>query len=187
MLQRYRQLSEEIQKIYLQSSEVFGTFQKESELSCLKGCGKCCLNPEVSASVLEMLPLALYLIDEGMAESIYKKLNSNLPHCIFYTYHSPDGEKGQCSAYQFRPSICRSFGACSRINKTGDKEWVICKYIKENNSHIIDRLNVEAAPVITQFATQIIALDPGYDSKLYPINVALKIILEKLLLIQNYN
>lgn len=186
MLQKYRRLAEHIQNIYLQSSETFNNFQKDSGLTCLNGCGKCCLNPEASATVIEMLPLALHLFDEGTADTIYEKLNSKLPHCLFYTYHSPDGEKGQCSAYNYRPSICRSFGASSRITKHGGKEWAFCKYIKENKSHLIERIDIENAPIITQFATQIFALDPAYGSKLLPINETLKIILEKLLLEQNY-
>jgi hypothetical protein len=31
-------------------------------------CGKCCNNPEVEASVIEMLPLALRMYDEGKLE-----------------------------------------------------------------------------------------------------------------------
>jgi len=48
--------------------EEFSQFQKSSGLKCLEGCGRCCANPDIEASVLEMIPLALKIHDDGKTQ-----------------------------------------------------------------------------------------------------------------------
>ncbi len=185
-MQKYRELADQVKEIYQKSGNAFNQFQKESGLTCLNGCGKCCLNPDISASLLEMLPLGIELIDNNKAEEVFERLSSPQLHCIFYEKNNPEGNLGQCRAYANRPSICRNFGASARINKLGTKEWVICKLIKEDKKEILDNIDINTSPVIGHFSTQIIALDPTLGRKLYPINEALRLILEKLLFIKQY-
>ena len=99
-----------LQKVYEEMSETFSDYQKSTGLSCLNSCGRCCLNPDVEASVLEMLPLALKIHDEGKTEEWFQKLeNSTQEHCLLLVSTGETGQ-GYCSSYQERPSICRMFG-----------------------------------------------------------------------------
>lgn len=186
-MQRYRELAKLVQSIYSESGSSFNNFQTSSGFKCIEGCGRCCLNPDVSASMLEMLPMALELIDSGMADEVYSRLSENLPSCIFYKFTSPDGLKGHCTSYLNRPSICRSFGAGVRISKTGQKDWVICKHIKQNVPELLESVDKNTAPIIGTFASQVASLDHTLGSKLYPINIALKLMLEKLFLLSSYS
>ena len=185
-MQKYRELAQQVQEIYQQAGSVFNSYQQNSGLTCLAGCGKCCTNPDVSASMLEMLPLAIELIDQGTALEVYERLQKDLPFCLLYQPSDASGLKGQCAAYRFRPSICRSFGAAARISKDGSKQWLICKLIKENHLSDLADIDIQKAPILGFFASQIATLDSSWGNKLYPINIALKLMLEKLLLIQSF-
>lgn len=185
-MESFRILALEVETIYQNAGAVFGEFQNQSGLTCLSGCGKCCLNPEVSASLLEMLPLAIELFDKQIAESTYDKLCEGKLSCIFYESHVPDGSQGRCGVYKSRPSICRSFGASARLNKNNQKEWVVCKLIKEKAKDSLEKVDISKSPTIGHLANKILFLDPDLGSKFYPINQALKLILEKLFIIQKF-
>ena len=186
-LSELRKLSIEVEEVFNSFGLNFSQFQSDYQLKCLNGCGACCLNKDIFATPLEMLPLALYIFDHGRILEIQKKLKQNLLNsCIFYQKTNEIGDQGQCLVYQFRPSICRSFGAAAIYDKNNQKKLSVCKYIKEKNENTYQYLNQnlpESAPVISQFAQKIYILDPLLSSELVPINQALTIIIEKILLL----
>jgi Fe-S-cluster containining protein len=187
----YKELSLEIESIYRESADAFSGFQKSSSLTCLPGCGSCCLNPEVMATPLEMLPMALEFIRNNNASEILDKmaaLNDNAA-CALYVRESEDGQRGKCGMYEWRPCICRSFGAGARKGKTGVRELSVCKKIKEANPEHwkLAQENTGEAPLIGEFASRIRSLHPGLTRELLPINDALKAMLEKLLMAFAYD
>ena len=71
-----REFSRELQNIYDEMGKHFSEYQKSTGLHCLEGCGKCCTNPEVEASVLEMIPFALRMYDENRLDEWLEKLET---------------------------------------------------------------------------------------------------------------
>lgn len=184
---RLRHLATEVAQIYLDSQSTFSDYQKQTGLTCRESCGACCLSPEISATPLEMLPTAFYLLDRNMAIEVLTILEKlEYPRCFFYKAFNEDGTKGTCQNYQNRPSICRSFGAAAVKNKYGEKSMSICKLIKQDHSEIIKDINPSDAPVIGEFARKIMGLDPDLGQKVYPINKALEVALAMILQLKHY-
>src|SRR4051812_18901933 len=104
-----REFSHNLEKLYEEMSSTFSSYQSSTGWSCLSGCGKCCLNPEIEASPLEMIPMALKLYDEGKLEAWIEKLKStDQEFCL--AYEGDIQGKGKCGQYSTRPSVCRMFG-----------------------------------------------------------------------------
>lgn len=184
-----REFSFNLQKLYQEMSEVFGHYQKQTGLPCLSGCGQCCLNPEIEASDLEMIPMALKIYDEGKIDEWLSRLeNAEGLSCLAYQKLSSDGKKGQCGIYEGRPSICRMFGVSGYFNKKEEVTLSICKYIKEAfpekslhaNSHLTD------APMLVHWTARLTTLHPDLITNKKPVNVALKNALEKVALYMQY-
>src|SRR5690606_16689828 len=112
----------------------------QSKISCFKGCGHCCTNPKVSASVLEFLPLAFELYLSGKAEETLDILSSSAgdSYCILLKKMSIDAEAGFCTDYENRGLICRLFASSARRNKNGEKELLLCKKIKDGKKEEFD-------------------------------------------------
>lgn len=180
------ELSEKITEIFQQSEGSFGHFQKMTGLNCLAGCGKCCTAPSVSATPLEMLPMALDIVNKGHALSILDQLENERPlSCIFFEKHDESGEKGTCTQYEFRPSVCRSFGAAAVKDKYGNKVLSVCKKIKEHYPKAYHEAltKIDESPVIGEFAKRIQNLDPLLSREILPINEAFIQALKKVLFI----
>lgn len=179
-------LSHEVSSLYQEMSDTFSDYQKKTGLTCTSGCGKCCLNPEVEATQLEMLPLAISFYERGIAEEMLEKLQTEkYQHCPLYIKYSLDGELGACSEYERRPTLCRVFGASSRIGKNG-KELSVCKRIKEVKQEFYKKAEdlIEEAPLMGEWAKKISVLSYKYTKENFPIRVALVLALE---LVLNYH
>lgn len=173
-MSRYRELVQSVVSFFEQSQLAFSTFQRSTGLFCLQGCGACCLNHEVSASVIEMLPAAFDIVDRGKTDEVLNLLeNFKDGHCFFYCKDSSDGQLGHCGNYQYRAMVCRSFGVAAVKNKKGEKTLSVCKKIKMYYPNLFERASCENAPVIGDFSRQVLALDQNL-SLVMPINQALK-------------
>lgn len=186
-----REFSQDLQNIYDEMWKSFSDYQKASGLHCLEGCGKCCNNPEVEASVLEMLPLALRMYDENKLEEWLDKLeNPSQEHCLMYQPHSPDGSKGQCGVYKERPSLCRMFGVSGFYNKHQEITLSICKLIKEKYPDLTKQreseVDAEKTPMLITWSYRLAQLDPALIQERMPINQAFKRALEKVALYALY-
>ena len=62
-----------VQRVYLKLDREIAKVQLESGLHCISGCGECCKKPDIEATPLEFLPLALHLYDEGKAEKFLEE------------------------------------------------------------------------------------------------------------------
>ena len=185
-----REFSQDLQKIYDQMWDAFSQYQAASGLNCLVGCGKCCNNPEVEASVLEMFPLALRILDENKLEEWLDKLEEPAQdHCLMYEPHTPDGSKGQCGVYKERPSLCRMFGVAGFYNKHQEVTLSVCKLIREKYPDLTKIRESEVSgktPMLITWSYRLAQIDPGLIQDRMPINQALKKALERIALYAQY-
>ena len=189
---RLQQLSIEVDQVFADIGERYARYQRERGLFCRPGCGECCLHPGIEATVLEMLPLAFALLAEDKAEQTLEALAAHdKPGCFFYSWHSADGKKGQCSVYLKRPGICRLFGAAGYNGREGEVQLSVCKNIKADHpaalADSIIALESDPPPLIRNGKEQIRQLDYELGGLNYPINEAMKLALEKVLFEQYYS
>lgn len=186
-MQRLRELSRRVEAVYGEMADTFSSYQQASGLTCRSGCGECCTQTTIEATVLEMLPLALHLFDQGKAEQTLTQLEE-LPEvsgCFFYQRLSFDGKQGHCTAYQQRPSICRVFGAAGYRDKQKQTSLSVCKTIKSDKAeryqqHLI-MLTEQPPPLMMHAKEQVSQLDYELGNKHYPINLAMRMALEKVM------
>lgn len=179
----------------LQVRQVFDELQHEtdrfisqSKVSCIQGCGLCCTNPKVSASVIEFLPLAFDLYHKGKAENFLSLLASATEdsYCVILKKMSVDADAGQCSDYHNRGLICRLFASSARKNKTGEKELLICKKIKEHKKEAYEAaaaaINQDLdVPLSSDYYTRLYNIDFNLTQEQLPINLAIRKAIEEVL------
>ena len=206
-MNRLRELSSQVMDVYQSLSQEFSAYQSSQSLNCVEKCGACCNNPDIEVSPLEMLPLALHLFDTGRAEQAFDELDSYSGFaCKQYQRLSLDGKEGYCGIYEYRPGICRMFGAAGYKTKSGEATLSVCKPIKQavpekyaaaliaiqpawgqsNNSDPMSILNSKP-PMIAEGRQKLAQLDYELGDKLIPINDALRYILEKILTLSFYS
>lgn len=188
-----REKSAEVRRVFEALDQEIKSFMEVSQLSCINGCGKCCSNPKVSATVMEFLPLAFDLYDKGKAEAALDLLASKTEDdwCIVYKNFSEDGEKGFCSDYHNRGMICRLFSSSYRSNKHGQKEIITCKKIKtekQTEYEVAAKAINEGLelPSSAGYYAQLFTIDHGLTDDQLPINQAIQKALEKVLTYQYY-
>ncbi len=161
-------------------------FQKESNLGCVAGCGKCCTHPDIDASPLEFLPWAFHLFLNGEAENTLTALNeTDKLTCHLYKSLSILGQ-GRCSDYKYRGLICRLFGFGASKDKYGNLRLATCKIIKEGQAEnyedavkgISEGMKV---PIFTEYYMKLNQIDYQMGSNIMPVNKALKLALEEVL------
>jgi len=185
-MQRLRVLAEQLGVVYQQLGESYSLYQQQRQLFCRSGCGECCLHPGIEASVLEMLPLAISLYDQGLAEQTLEQLQQHENvGCFFYQSHSADRKQGQCSVYQHRPAICRLFGAAGYTGREGQTELSVCKVIKVDHPQAYQdtliALESDPPPMIRNGKERVRQLDYELGGRNLPINDAAIQALEKVL------
>lgn len=172
-----------LQKVYEEMGQTFSSFQASTGLQCLKDCGRCCQNPDIEASMLEMLPFALKIYDEGKVDEWLEKIeNTDRNYCLLLIPTNQQGN-GYCSSYNERPSICRMFGVGGTLDKYRNITLSICKHIKESQPDLSKTRNDEknpATPLFPMWTSQLATLDPELIQKKLPINLAIKAALEKI-------
>lgn len=190
-MQCLKQLSLEVEQVFADIGQTYAQYQRDRGLFCRSGCGECCLHPGIEATVLEMLPLAYSLLEEGKAESTLDALaNHQQDGCFFYQRHSADGKMGQCSVYLKRPGICRLFGAAGYNGREGEVLLSVCKNIKADHpvayADTLIALESDPPPMIRNGKEQIRQIDYELGGVNFPINEAMRQALEKVLFEQYY-
>jgi Fe-S-cluster containining protein len=174
-----------VQRVYTKLDREISKVQLESGMHCLSGCGECCKKPDIDATPLEFLPLALKLYDDGKAESFLEELQNNSSSTchVFRPYVTNFG--GLCNEYPYRGLICRLFGFTARRDKEGKPEIVTCKLIKTHQEkeyqQAIDNIkNGKRIPIMSEFYTRLASIDPSL-AQFYPINKAMEVAVETVL------
>ncbi|MFD3282710.1 YkgJ family cysteine cluster protein [Alteromonas macleodii] len=214
-MNRLRELSSQVMDVYQSLSQEFSAYQSSQSLNCVEKCGACCNKPDIEVSPLEMLPFALHLFDSGQAEQAFDELDNYSGFaCKQYERLSLDGTEGYCGIYEYRPGICRMFGAAGYKTKSGEATLSVCKPIKQAvpekyaaaliaiqpqrfdifEQPMIDDIaannEVEITstkpPMIAEGRQKLAQLDYELGEKLMPINDALRFVLEKILTLSFY-
>lgn len=190
-MQRLRELARLVETVFDELEQTFGNYQRASGLACKPGCGACCSNPKVEATVLEMLPLALNLYDQGKAELVLAELEQYSGFsCYHFVRHSLDGQAGACSVYSQRPGICRMFGAAGVSSKDGNTRLSVCRVIKQESpaayQNALGTVQSTVPPAMTAGKSRLQQLDFSLGQHDFPINEALIQALKKVLFQSTY-
>jgi len=183
----------EVSSVFEEVDAEIDAYLKQSKLGCISGCGFCCANPKVMATVLEFIPFAFDLYKRGLADEVYQRLEGigEQEFCIAYKSTSEDGASGYCSEYKNRGMICRVFASTARVNKEGKKELITCKKIKEEKQLDYEiasqRINVDLdVPLASGSYQRLVGIDFDLTREQFPINQAIKRALEAVLRFQYY-
>lgn len=185
-MQQLRDTASQLMILNDEIAQTYSRYQNDRKLFCRSGCGQCCLHPGIEASVLEMLPLALHLYDQGIAESTLEALQQHTAEgCFFYQASSDDRKSGQCGVYPYRPAVCRMFGAAGYSGRSGEVLLSICKVIRADEPDAVaateQSLHSETPPMMRHHKAQIARLDYELSKENMPIKQATLAALEKVL------
>lgn len=172
-LKEYKAIATQIKELYSQMDKENNQFSIESGIKCVSSCGGvCCSNKDVAVPPVDLIPLAIQLIEDNDYLS-YLADNSDQA-CLFF-------QNGRCSVYENRATLCRLFAFSSVYNKKGQKTLSVCSFIKEeNNTEVTQELTDKAANIV-DWSSKVTNLVPGWDNSCRPFNEALKYALEKIL------
>jgi Fe-S-cluster containining protein len=174
---------------YKRLDEMIARFQAASGIYCPDGCGICCMEWWVEASILEVLPLALEIYSRRQEEEVLTSIQEKEEHqdsrCAVLLSEPPQEGKGPCGYYEFRPLLCRLFGFASRKNKFNKPEFSPCRIIKNIDPDRVKRAEISVSegmkvPVYQEAFMRIASINPSMGFRILPINQALKGALEHL-------
>ena len=174
-----------VEQVFHHLDQAIAKFQSGSTLHCKFGCGKCCFKPDIEATILEFLPFAFHLYQQGQAEAWYERLKINTsPVCLIL--NPTQGGTGLCSEYPHRGLICRLFGYSARTNKYGRHELVTCQIIKSEQTSAYENTEQkieegEEVPVMSDYYMRLHGIDAELTREFYPINQAIQKAVETVL------
>lgn len=166
---------QQVKKVYARLDAHIDSLQKETGLQCISGCGLCCKKPDIEASPIEFLPLALEWFDQDIHWEQYEKLQATQdPTCFVFRPHVTSFG-GLCNAYPYRGLICRLFGYSARINKDEKKELVTCKILKEEMPLEVAKASDagKKLPVMIHYHSRMSSIDIQLNDRM-PINQAMQ-------------
>lgn len=174
-----------VESVFQTLDHEIAVFQQRSGLHCLPGCGKCCLKPDIEATVLEFMPFAYHLYRSGLALIWRDKLDASIsPVCEIL---NPLAAGGHCSEYTHRGLICRLFGYAVRANKYNKPELVTCSVIKSELSEAYRQTVIDITsgslpvPAMRAYYMQLHAIDDELSRKFHPINIAIRKAIDEVL------
>ncbi len=175
-----------MEKLFAHLDADIQKFYSKSSLRCLVGCGKCCTKPNIEATALEFLPLAMHYYMTGQAEQKLEELSEKDSLCHNFSLTSEEVGSGFCQNYNYRGLICRLFGASAAEAKGSKLKVYTCNIIKESQPEAFQKTTVEInkenfAPIVAHYYRQLANVDPDLSRDYYPINVATKKALEFIL------
>jgi uncharacterized protein len=177
--------ADQVSELFSEIDRQTQAFQTATGLHCPSGCGKCCENEHVEVTVLDCLPLAIDLFDQGKGEFwLTQFAEPTRDSCLFY---QPDLQKtgnGQCLQYAGRPLLCRTFGFGTVRNKMGLPELAVCTVHRATQPEIVERSQESIAaglpaPNFADLAMRLEGIDPAIGHQRYPINQAMERALER--------
>lgn len=184
-----RELAAQVMAVYGRVDGAIAAFQAVVPLACPAGCGACCTYPEVEATPLEMLPLAVELFRRGEGELWLERLETaagpGAGPCQFFAPDplDPASGRGRCTVYPWRPALCRLFGFATVMSKYGEPTLAVCarhrEQVPDGVASAIAALaeNPSCLPSFGAIAEQIIALDPSWGRDRLSINEAARVAL----------
>ncbi|WP_370087257.1 YkgJ family cysteine cluster protein [Ekhidna sp.] len=169
-----------VEKVFRQAEKDVATFQQATGLKCQTGCGMCCLKPDISATILEFMPLAYYLYKQDQAHQWLNQIqNSGSSICMNLNALTISDSEGFCKNYKYRGMICRLFGFSAMLGKNKTPQLVTCKTIKSQSPENVASANNHLqsgrpVPIISRYYDQLRGIDPDLGRNLIPINKAIE-------------
>ena len=146
-----------LMKVYRELDEKQSRFQHDFHVSCIEGCGECCLHYVPVLTQAEALVAAYVIIRDKKEDQVLSRLNGsdpNSPVCPFYNkeggYH--------CSVYEGRSMVCRLFGFSCSENKEHELVWRSCKWKDGNKEEIASddlKANRVDVPVMSEYGERL--------------------------------
>lgn len=174
--------------VYSELDTLIYDFKRKIGIDCIPRCKKCCgtAGENIEVSVFEVLPMSIYFWQNGEADQWLKKLETTTPASPCVLYNNVPQAKSGCSAYFWRPLLCRLFGFSAKLDKHGKPLIGLCKELKRHEAFLEKRVQerIDEAggaailPINSHFAQKIADLNPNLGQQRYPINTALKEALE---------
>ncbi len=182
-----KRIKDDVLRIYEKLDTQIEKFKAQSLLRCAQGCGRCCENPQIFVTVLEVLPLAYELWQSSKALQIIAQIKDNplKQVCVFYEADRLISGQGRCGIYPLRPLICRLFGFSAKNDKYGQPHLVTCPTIKNSFAQEYQQAQMDMrqeklkAPLMQDYAMQLLNVEPNLGTQQFPINQAVLIALEK--------
>ena len=199
MSEHLRDLAADVSKLLAGVEARAGAFAARSGVACRSGCGECCRNPDIECTVLELLPAAFALVDEGRGSELQTLLSESPPQdgCLFLarTGQASDGRQlGRCTRYALRPSVCMLFGASVRVDGHGRRQAVTCRIMKDDDpvrvaavDSFVQDSPLDEIPLTSEASLALVGLNPSLGTQRLPIREALRMALEKVLLSTSYS
>lgn len=183
---RTAELAESVERLFANLDEEIGAFLATTGLACPKGCGACCLNPDIESTVLEFLPLARHLVASGQAEAWLQQLENASSPCAGFR-PGPQPDEGSCGIYSHRGLICRLFAFSAVRNKAGALCLTACRVMKTRTPRQVANTQTRIdqglyIPLMADYALRLGGLDPALGLDFHPINRAIQLALERALL-----
>lgn len=186
-------LIQQVLDFYQQLESQTDSVPDQIGLHCPPSCGRCCEYPEIETTELEMLPVAWELWQRGDALTIWETLKNDPEQkiCVFYERDPLTTGKGRCGMYAWRPVVCRLFGYATIKNKQGVPEFATCAYHHQTQPEKVAEIKQQVAegfpmPNFSKITLQLAMIDPSKTQRL-PINEALRLAIERIGLIKEFN
>lgn len=174
--------------VYSELDALIEEFKNKMQIDCVEKCKKCCgtAGENIEVSVFEVLPMSIYFWQKGEAEDWLDKLEKATPATPCVLFHNDPLAKSGCSAYFWRPLLCRLFGFSAKLDKNGKPLIGLCKELKQKDVFLEKRVQEKIneaegeaiVPINSHFAQKIAAINPHLGQQRYSINTALKEALE---------
>lgn len=154
---------QKIRAIYETLKEGQARFCNRFDVHCKSGCGACCEHfiPDLTQAEAEFM--AYGLMTEGRDDTVLQALaerDRNSPVCPLY---DPTDAMHHCTVYEWRPLICRLFGAAASENKDGHPVYRNCKWNENGHDVTAERLDGAAEDVVCmdEYGMMLQEAEPG--------------------------
>lgn len=186
----------EVISVHAEIDQQTEAFQRTTGIRCPDGCGACCHSPHVEASVIDVLPLAVELVERELTESVIDRIHererSGDTRCVLFDVDPADPQRGRCSMYAWRPAVCRLFGFAGRRDADGQAQYSGCKIHRE-----VMPATVAAAqqavregriplPLFSDLAGKVNAIASDSRGRTQPINQSLREAMQRVALRRRY-
>jgi len=173
--------------------------RRSIELSCPPACGRCChgFMPDVLPVEADYIAYFLLSTEEetacgiGQSPLLAVSAGDSPSPCPFY---APDRPGSNCRVYEARPLICRLFGFSGTKTKNGTIAYRICRHMPTPLGLTERTLSQEALmrtinalpPLMSDFAMEMLTIDPSKASERKPLSEALPPALAQIAAILHY-
>lgn len=176
----YRKISD-AQRTFIDSAS-----QHDIELACPSGCGKCCHGFMPDVLPIEADYIAYYLLSNSKvfsaAEAPSLQIASSAENPSPCPFHDPNRPGENCRIYPARPLVCRLFGYSAIKDKNNRLSYRLCRYMPAPqglDARILDQDTIISKvgalpPLMTDFAMEVLSLDPSQAAERKPLIEAIR-------------